>query len=300
MSRSFNNLSSPKKYEQHAILPVKIHDKLDDCSFYCNNEIKKIIIAGFMLREFFSFWTGHYDFEVFVRVGYYVANGGNPYSYLKYVNGISFLPYDVMTSIGYPPFIALFAAFMYLIVKHLNLNRFFYYFLLKQPMILSDVAIGFMLSKLAKEMGGTDRIAKKIVKYWILNPFTIIISSIWGNVDPLVVFLLLLGLHYFLKNKGSGDLLAGVILGVSVFIKQFSLIYIPLFSIAKKKPIEYLLVPILTIIILTVSPFIVFNWSYEGFYLCMTHQAFEKLITSEIIPFPFLNSKPYMMFLSIA
>ena len=247
-------------------------------------------MLGLLLREVFSFWTGHYDFEVFVRVGYYVAEGINPYSYLRYVEGISFAPYDVMTSIGYPPFIALLAAFIYMIINRLKLNRFFYYLLLKQPMILGDIMLSIMLYKLIMEVKKDHESALKAVKYWLLNPFTMIISSVWGMIDPLVIALLLLSIYLFYKRNKCYDLLSGIILGMSTFIKQISIIYVPLFfSLARKKPLEYLLTTIAIAIILSISPFFIFNWSFEGFYLCMKHQALEKLTNSEIFLLPFLK-----------
>lgn len=276
--------------------------KMNRITFEISNKlnIRRVILLSLILRELLSFWTGHYDFEVFVRVGYHVATGGNPYSYLKYVDGISFLPYDTMTSIGYPPFIALFATFAYLMVNYLSLNRFLYYFLLKQPMILGDITTCFMFYKLFKEIGKTDKEAVSVAAYWAFNPFTIIISSIWGMIDPLVISLLLLSFYYFSKNTRCHDFLAGMLLGTSIFIKQFSVIYIPLFLFAKKRFLEYFLIPLLTAVALIVSPFVVFNWSYEGFYLCMKHQAFEKLTTSEIVILPFSEFlRPFTIFLSM-
>jgi hypothetical protein len=261
---------------------MPIRDKL-----FLDNNLKSTILLGLILREFFSFWTGHYDFEVFVRVGYYVARGSNPYSYLRYVEGLSFIPYDVVTSIGYPPFIALFATSAYLISSYLELGRFSYYLLLKQPMILGDVMTSIILYKLIKKIRREHESALKIVKYWLLNPFTIIISSIWGMIDPLVIMLLLFSIYLFCKKNKYYDLLAGTILGISIFVKQISAIYVPLFFLARKKSLEYLLIAISTAILLSVSPFLVFNWSFEGFYLCMKHQALEKLSSSEIAFFPF-------------
>lgn len=268
--------------------------------FRQNNNLKNIILLGLLLREIFSFWTGHYDFEVFVRVGYYVAEGINPYSYLRYVEGISFAPYEVMTSIGYPPFIALLAAFIYIITDHLKLNRFFYYLLLKQPMILGDIILSIMLYKLIMEVKEDHKSALKTVKYWLLNPFTIIISSIWGMIDPLVIALLLLSIYLFYRRNKCYDLLSGITLGMSIFIKQISIIYVPLFFLVRKKPLEYLLTTIAVAILLSFSPFFIFNWSFEGFYLCMKHQALEKLTDSEIVLFPFLKDiQDYTQVLSL-
>src|SRR5580658_8056206 len=39
-----------------------------------------ILLVGLAIRESFSFWTGHpFDFEIWIRTGYVVAHGTNPY-----------------------------------------------------------------------------------------------------------------------------------------------------------------------------------------------------------------------------
>jgi hypothetical protein len=65
----------------------------------------KHISLGLLLRELLAPWTGHgYDFEFWVRLGFYMQNLGSPYRDLPYVPGLSFAPYPSVGSIGYPPF----------------------------------------------------------------------------------------------------------------------------------------------------------------------------------------------------
>jgi len=79
---------------------------------------KLILLTGLILRELLSFWTAHpYDFEIWVRLGHHVAGGGNPYTYLYYIEGLSFAPYETLASIGYPPLWALFCGSSYVIYQ---------------------------------------------------------------------------------------------------------------------------------------------------------------------------------------
>src|SRR5206468_12504221 len=40
-----------------------------------------LLLLGLLVREAFSFWTGHpYDFELWIRNGYFVSQGATPYS----------------------------------------------------------------------------------------------------------------------------------------------------------------------------------------------------------------------------
>ena len=66
-----------------------------------------ILLAGLLIREAFSFWTGHpFDFEVWVRTGYEAAHGTDPYaSFWPAVPGASFAYLGVqLTPAAYLPF----------------------------------------------------------------------------------------------------------------------------------------------------------------------------------------------------
>src|SRR3989442_15999822 len=51
-----------------------------------------LVLLGLLIREAFSFWTGHpYDLEVWLRNAYFVSQGANPYTaYFPPVPGLSF------------------------------------------------------------------------------------------------------------------------------------------------------------------------------------------------------------------
>ena len=65
-----------------------------------------LLLIGFCIREAFSFWTGHpYDLEVWLRNGFFVSQGANPYSaYMAPVPGLSFAYLsDRLAGVGYLP-----------------------------------------------------------------------------------------------------------------------------------------------------------------------------------------------------
>ena len=44
---------------------------------------RDLLIVGLLIREAFSFWTGHpFDFELWVRTGFWVTHGLSPYGVL--------------------------------------------------------------------------------------------------------------------------------------------------------------------------------------------------------------------------
>src|SRR5208282_4511079 len=108
-----------------------------------------ILFLGLLVREVFSFWTGHpSDFELWVRLGYAMAHGGDPYGPIPPVPGLSFASVFSATNaptIAYLPFWPLVTGLMYLAYSLVGVNdRFVYYFLLKQPIIFGDVSLAYL------------------------------------------------------------------------------------------------------------------------------------------------------------
>ncbi len=112
---------------------------------------RDLLVMGILIREALSFWTGHpFDFEIWVRTGYAVANGMSPYSPMPYVNGLSFASdfggQGLDPVVGYLPFWPVLLGGLYKLYLLLGSpSRFLYYFLLKQPVIVCDVCLAYCL-----------------------------------------------------------------------------------------------------------------------------------------------------------
>ncbi len=189
-------------------------------------KIRTIIIVGVVLREIFSFWTGHpFDFELWVRTGYWVVRGVSPYGVLPAAPALSFASAyskQATSTIGYLPFWPLVTGALYEIYTTIGIqNRFLFYFLLKQPMIIGDVMLAFALYSYVK-MRNLDR-ASWILKFWLLSPLNIILSGIWGMFDSLSMLFVVLALNS--KNQTGRPVGSGL----ATFIKSIPIIYsIPL------------------------------------------------------------------------
>ena len=230
-----------------------------------------LLLLGIVIREAFSFWTGHpWDFEVWVRVGYYASKGINPYGLLDPVPGLTFSGEGTMTSIGYPPLWAFISAFMYVVYSVIgNGNRFVYYFLLKQPSILGDLATGYLIFRIVKEQGNVSS-ALSAARFWMLCPLTILVSSIWGIFDGLTLALILAA---FLSLKHTAS--SAFFLGVGAYLKSIPAIFAPALSFARngKHSLVFLAVALGAPIILTILPFVVFQWDLSGFMLMLGSQS---------------------------
>jgi hypothetical protein len=163
-----------------------------------NRRVITLLLVGLAVREVFSFWTGHpNDFELWVRLGYAVNHGINPYGVLPPVPGLSFT--DIFggrnsPTIAYLPFWPLLTGLIFAGYSLTGFNdRFLYYFLLKQPPILGDVALAYLLFAYvrARKPGAS---AMWALKFWLFCPFMIIISSIWGMFDSIAICFVILSM----------------------------------------------------------------------------------------------------------
>jgi len=227
------------------------------------------MLTGLLIRELFAAWTGHpWDFEVWVRVGKHVALGENPYTILHPDVMLSFSPFGDMESIGYPPLSAYFFAFGYVLYSLINLNtKYVYYFLLKQPMIIADVLIGRFLYRYSENLA---------ILFWIYNPYVILVSSIWGAIDPIAILFTLLGLECSLKGKR--DILASAFLSLAISIKGLPAIFIPHFLRSSVNPSLSMIMKRFVYLIaitsvLIAGPFILHGWAWKGFQECVSYQA---------------------------
>ncbi len=181
-----------------------------------------VLLVGLAVREALSFWTGHLDFEVWVRLGYYVSHGLDPYATILPVPGLSTFGFGALPSIGYPPIWALMQGAVYELYRATGVDsRFLYYFLLKQETILPDVAVGCLILKLLRQWG-RPREAQNAFSFWMLSPFLIVISAVWGMFDQLVLFFVLAAFR--LSDR---KLLNPFAQSVGIVLKVIPVIFLP-------------------------------------------------------------------------
>jgi hypothetical protein len=235
----------------------------------------KHIALGLAIRELIAPWTGHpYDFEIWVRLGFYMQNLVNPYGSLRYVQGLSSSPYAYTGSISYLPFSPFIFAFTYRIYSFLGEpSRFLYYFLLKQPMVFADIGAAIVLAKIILQSGDAKS-ARTAFLVWIYFPLGIMISSLWGQLDPISLFLSLLAIYYFL---GSKWITSAVMLGLSIYLKTLPLVFLPVFLMqaraGRNVRLRYSLISLAFPVLGTLIPALAFNWGYRLMYNNVSFQV---------------------------
>jgi hypothetical protein len=229
---------------------------------------------GLAIRELLAPWTGHpYDFEIWTRLGFYMQNLVNPYGRLPYVQGLSFSPYATTGSISYPPFSAFIFALTYRLYALLGEpSRFLYYFLLKQPLVWADVGSAVVLAKIIL-LSGDARSARTALLVWLYFPLGIIISSMWGQLDPIALFLTLLSIYFFLTSKW---LPSAAMLGLAIYLKTLPIVFLPVFLMQARTRnigLGYSLVSLIIPVAGTLVPALAFNWSYNAIYNNLSFQV---------------------------
>lgn len=224
---------------------------------------RALLLIGLAIREALSPWTGHpFDMEVWIRNAYYVSQGQNPYAaYMAPVPGLSFAYLQSeIPSVGYLPLWSLLAAGLYRAYSIVpGASRFVFYFLLKQPPIVGDVCVGWLLFRAGERWTSSRETAMHLLRYWMFFPYTIIITAVWGQFDSIVVALLL---TFLLVERRTGRILS---LGLGVTLKWFPVILLPLYGFRERfsrngMTLLSLAVPIgVTLLVFTVA-----GWDYHG------------------------------------
>jgi hypothetical protein len=233
-----------------------------------------VLLVGLAIRESFSFWTGHpFDFEIWIRTGYVVAHGSNPYLNAAWppVPGSFAYPNQGLPSAAYLPFWPDVFGGTYLLWEHLGAgNRFFLYFLLKQGPIAGDLVTAWLLYRFVLRESGDVRAATGALVFWTFFPYPIVIGAIWGQLDPVTTALLLAVL--LLAEARAAE--RSVAWGLGVFIKWITVIFLP-FEFLRQRGWRRVgpLVALPLAAALTVVAFVAAGWGFGGVLSTSTSEA---------------------------
>ena len=220
-----------------------------------------LLLLGLAVRECFSFWTGHpSDFELWVRMGYAMIHGGNPYGVLSSVPGLSYanvFSFNNAPTIAYLPFWPIVTAAMFALYSAIGVqNRFVYYFLLKQPVIMGDIAVAYLLYSYVS-VRKSAAAGLWAMAFWLFSPFTLIISSVWGMFDSIAISFMIISL------MSTRRLARSIWTGLAIFVKSIPIIYAA--PTALKRPASardamYLLVAVGLPVLLSAAIFFILKW----------------------------------------
>jgi hypothetical protein len=233
-----------------------------------------VLLVGLAIREALSFWTGHpYDFEIWIRTGYVVAHGTDPYLHAwPPVPGVSFgYTSQDLPSAAYLPFWPDVFGGTYVLWEHVGGgNRYFLYFLLKQGPIAGDVAVAGLLYRFVLRETGCPGTALGALTFWSLFPYDIVIGAVWGQLDS-VTTALVLGVLLTAESQAARRSIAWAI---GIFLKWVTVIFLP-FELFRQRGWRRLwpLTSLPLAAALTLVAFIAAGWRFGGLLATSTSEA---------------------------
>lgn len=215
---------------------------------FINSHFAKFVIIGVVLQLILALTTYHPDVRAFVLASKFI-NSGEITSFYDHVSNLSGT--DPIKKIYhddifiYPPLGYLAGALVYLPFNRFTsalTDRFLLddnAFLKQQifsPLLLvyklpSLIGSWLTLWLIMKLFQSKER-ARLAGVLWLLNPVTLLVSSIMGQSDTFVVFFILLAFYLYKTNKQTWS---NVALGLSALVKPVALILIPILAVAAYK-----------------------------------------------------------------
>jgi hypothetical protein len=186
-----------------------------------------------------------------------MSNGGNPYGVLGPVPGLSFAGvFSTLNAptIAYLPFWPLVTGAMYAIYHQLGFSdRFVYYFLLKQPIIIGDVILAYLLYSYvsARVRSGSSM---WVMMFWLLSPYTVVVSGIWGMFDSIAMAFIMISV------MSTNSLKRAFWTGLGIFAKSIPLIYALPTTIRRPGKPWSLILSIALPVLLSLGTFTALGW----------------------------------------
>ena len=185
---------------------------------YSSLKILLIVIFSLLLKFYLApFTQDEWDLPYFQN-----------YALATYLLGINPIPIW-----GYGPgglLYILFAAAPALLLSNIvdiNISILLRVFL-KTYLILIDGLIFLQLSKYSNSIGMTRRSLQLLAIIWFLNPYNILLSGVWGQLDILATFFMMIATFHLILEKPKT---AGFVLFISFLIKYYAISYIVLLII---------------------------------------------------------------------
>jgi hypothetical protein len=96
------------------------------------------------------------------------------------------------------------------------------------PIFLATIGIGYLIFKILLFFTNREEIAGIGMLFYFINPFVLVYGSFMWLNPPVFLFFILLAIYLLIREKPGYAMLA---LGLGTMIKQFTILYLPLFLI---------------------------------------------------------------------
>jgi hypothetical protein len=223
-----------------------------------------VVLLSILVQLPLAAFLGHYfDQRLFLQTGYLVSSGLSPYQpyHITVFQGNLHL-IGVNSVIGYPPLWPLLLGFFYRLTYDIVPDLFFYNFVSKIPIIISNVALAYTTKNIMQQHNLPPQKIKFAWLFLLFNPFILLTTTAWGEFDTTIALLSVAGLYLLSKGMvGKSALL----LSLGFVLKPISLplLGLPLlFCLPKnrERKLIYSLIVAGVVLSLGFAIFFVLNW----------------------------------------
>ncbi|MFW9916842.1 MAG: hypothetical protein ACFFGZ_14650 [Candidatus Thorarchaeota archaeon] len=195
----------------------------------------ELMIFAFALHGILAPFTGlDHDIGVWLQVSDDLIAGRNPY-----VEGLTIPEYY-----AYPPLWAYILLAMRLIANSFGNNVYIQRYMLKLPMILTQIGTAWLAALVASKER-SEKQANEVFAIILLNPYFYLIGSIWGIFDIIPAFFTLATVYAIMDDPVDWEsplrpIIAGICLSVAVLAKLYPVILFPLCLIHLRRKFHWL------------------------------------------------------------
>jgi hypothetical protein len=219
--------------------------------------------SSIVLQIALALFFGHaYDMRIFMATGYLVGTGQNPYIAQDLSAVFHNSTFQGITTLGYPPPWSLVLGLIYLCTFKIIPSFLIYNLAIKLPIIAANICLAYLVVHILKKLGAQEKISHRAWIFLLFNPFLLLMSSAWGQFDPIVALLSLLSLLQISEGKVTSP---AILLALAISLKPTALplILVTLVCLAGKSlPRIFLYFAVFTtsMLLFCVAPFILFGW----------------------------------------
>ncbi len=106
-------------------------------------------------------------------------------------------------------------------------SPYIYTIWLRIPLVFFDAGTSILLFRTTRVLGGTDRQARIAALAFLFNPFSVLVTSVWGENDPIPVFFTALAVYMFLQRTDRAQIWGAWAVGLGVVSKIYPALILP-------------------------------------------------------------------------
>ncbi len=222
-----------------------------------------IVILSLLVQLPLAVFLGHYyDQRVFMATGYEVGLGLNPYQPHFITAFSNTLLTGTTPIIGYPPPWPLLAGLIYRFIFNSTQSLFLYNFALKIPIIAGNIALAYLVKNMLEKLNRPSKTVQAAWLFLLFNPFILLTTSAWGQLDTIVAFLCVLSIYFLTQGMIEK---CGLTFALSIALKPIALplVGLPLLlsGVDKNRKLIYLLILTGGFLAFGLLPFYLMGWT---------------------------------------